>query len=84
MIESTFDHHTNAIEKILIGPHNIGFHCVHHIHPNVGLHSLPNLRDWYLKNSKQYQDKYLIRKKLNWKQDLFGGINQEENHENKV
>lgn len=74
MIESTFDHHMNFFERFFIGPHNIGFHCVHHIHPNVGLHYLPKLRNWYLLNSIQYQEKYLKPKKLSWREDLFGGI----------
>ncbi|MBC7714148.1 MAG: fatty acid desaturase [Rhizobacter sp.] len=77
MIESTFDHHTSVVEKIFVGPHNIGFHCVHHIHPSVGLHHLPKLRDWYLSNSLQYQEKYQTPVKLGWKQDLFGGIHKE-------
>ncbi|MBY0412646.1 MAG: fatty acid desaturase, partial [Bdellovibrionales bacterium] len=77
MIESTFDHHMNVIERFFVGPHNIGFHCVHHIHPHVGLHQLPKLRKWYLENSLQYQEKYLAPKKLTWKQDLFGGINHQ-------
>ncbi len=76
MIESTFDHHTRPLERILVGPNNIGYHCVHHIHPGVGLHNLPKLRDWYLERSKQYQEKYLVPKRLTWKQQLFGGIHQ--------
>ncbi len=59
LIESTYDHHIVFWERILIGPRNIGFHCMHHIHPNVGLHALPKLREWYLKNSTQYRNHYL-------------------------
>ncbi len=77
MIESTFDHHMNFFERFFVGPHNIGYHCLHHIHPHVGLHNLPKLRQWYLDNSKQYQEKYLNPVKLTWRQDLFGGIHQE-------
>lgn len=62
LIESTFDHHTNWWEKLFFGPHNIGYHCMHHIHPTVGIQALPALRDWYLKNSQEYQGKYGIRK----------------------
>ncbi len=58
MIECTFDHHTSGFDKLFLGPHNIGYHCMHHIHPAVGLQNLPQLRDWYLKNSKQYSQKY--------------------------
>ena len=74
MIESTFDHHMSFLEKWFIGPHNIGFHSIHHIHPQVGHHYLKSVRNWYLTHSKQYQEKYLHPKKLSWKQDLFGGI----------
>ncbi|MFA6236577.1 MAG: fatty acid desaturase [Bacteriovorax sp.] len=80
MIESTFDHHLGFLERILIGPRNIGFHCIHHIHPQVGLHALPKLRKWYLENSLQYQQKYNAPKSWNWRQDLFGGIHHEENY----
>lgn len=58
MIESTYDHHMSFFDRILIGPRNIGFHCMHHIHPNVGLHALPRLQKWYLENSEQYKQKY--------------------------
>lgn len=58
MIESTFDHHISLVDQILIGPRNIGYHCMHHIHPQVGFHNLPQLREWYLANCKQYNDKY--------------------------
>lgn len=58
MIECTFDHHTHWFSRMFLGPHNIGYHCMHHIHPKVGLQHLPRLRDWYLKNSPQYEEKY--------------------------
>ncbi|MFZ4713384.1 MAG: fatty acid desaturase family protein [Bacteriovoracaceae bacterium] len=79
MIECTFDHHTSAWERILVGPRNIGYHCMHHIHPGVGLHQLPKLRDWYLENSSYYQERYKTKKKWNWKADLFGSLNDLEN-----
>lgn len=60
MIESTFDHHTSLLDQILIGPRNIGYHCMHHIHPQVGFHHLPALQEWYLANCKQYRDKYAV------------------------
>ena len=76
IIESTFDHHLGILDRLLIGPHNIGYHSIHHIHPNVGLHHLPQLQKWYLKNSKQYQEKYLSPFKWSWREDLFGGVNR--------
>ncbi len=77
LIESTFDHHMTFFSRFFIGPHNIGYHSIHHIHPQVGLHYLDDLQKWYLEHSKQYQAKYLNPKKLTWKQDLFGGIYNE-------
>lgn len=76
MIECTFDHHTNLIERCFIGPHHIGHHCMHHIHPKAGLHVLPKLKKWYLENSKQYQRKYLAPQRPTWKEELFGGIHK--------
>ncbi|GAB4409396.1 MAG: hypothetical protein OHK0056_11360 [Bacteriovoracaceae bacterium] len=58
LLESTFDHHTGLWGKFFFGPHKIGHHCMHHIHPNVGLHYLPRLRQWYLQNCSFYQDSY--------------------------
>ncbi|MDC1174326.1 fatty acid desaturase [Bacteriovoracaceae bacterium] len=58
MIESTFDHHLSWYEKLILGPHNIGYHCIHHIHPNAGLHHLPKIRDWYLQNCYKYGEAY--------------------------
>ncbi len=59
LLENTFDHHTSIWGNILIAPHNIGNHCMHHIHPNVGLQYLNDLRKWYLKNSQEYKSKYI-------------------------
>lgn len=58
MIECTSDHHLGWYGKMLFGPHKIGFHCMHHIHPQVGFNKLPALRNWYLENSAQYSGKY--------------------------
>jgi fatty acid desaturase len=77
LIESTFDHHLHFVDHLFIGPHNIGYHSIHHIHPQVGYHYLPELQKWYLRNCKQYQAKFLRSQKINWRQDLFGGIYQD-------
>lgn len=58
MIESTFDHHLSFWGEIFFAPRNIGYHCMHHIHPNVGLHKLPELRQWYLDNCNEYRSRY--------------------------
>lgn len=59
MIECTFDHHLNLWGKAFFAPHKIGYHCMHHIHPSVGLQHLPKLRNWYLENSVQYKNRYI-------------------------
>lgn len=74
LIESTFDHHLHFIDRIFIGPHNIGYHSIHHIHPQVGYRHLPELQNWYLENCMQYQEKYLNPIKRTWRQDLLGGV----------
>ena len=38
----------------LLAPRNIGYHIVHHIHPQVGLRHLPRLRSWYLTHDPRY------------------------------
>jgi fatty acid desaturase len=58
MIECTFDHHLDFVGQILFAPRNIGYHCMHHIHPAVGLHNLPKLRTWYLENCYSYAKQF--------------------------
>ena len=48
--ECTSDHHLRFFDKWFFGPHDIGYHCMHHIHPSVGVHRLRELRAWYDKN----------------------------------
>lgn len=48
LLRTTCDHHLRWWERIFFAPRNIGFHIVHHIHPQVALTHLPALRDWYL------------------------------------
>ena len=44
---TTNDHHLGWRGRLLLAPRNIGYHVVHHIHPQVGLARLPALSDWY-------------------------------------
>jgi fatty acid desaturase len=46
---TTNDNHLGVIGALGLAPRNIGFHVVHHIHPQVRLEALPRLRDWYLR-----------------------------------
>jgi len=47
-LEITCDHHLAGAGRFFFGPRNIGYHIVHHIHPQVALENLPRLRDWYV------------------------------------
>lgn len=39
--------------RLFLFPHNIGFHQVHHLHPQAGLHRLPVLHEWYLRRNPE-------------------------------
>jgi len=47
IITTTRDNHFGVVGAIVLAPRNIGYHIVHHLHPQVGLAALPQLRDWY-------------------------------------
>jgi fatty acid desaturase len=46
-VRSTCDHHLGLSGWVLFAPHNVGYHRVHHLHPQAALENLPKLRDWY-------------------------------------
>jgi len=48
IIKTTNDNHLGILGSLLLAPRNIGYHTVHHIHPQAGLSALPKLREWYL------------------------------------
>lgn len=50
IIQTTKDHNLSGISQFFLAPRNIGYHIVHHIHPQVAWYALPKLRKWYLKN----------------------------------
>ena len=50
IISTTNDHHLKGVLKFFLAPKNIGYHIVHHLHPQVAWYKLPELRDWYLQN----------------------------------
>ena len=52
IIATTNDNHLDLLGTLLLAPRNIGYHIVHHIHPQVKLGSLPKLRQWYCKKHK--------------------------------
>jgi fatty acid desaturase len=47
IINTTNDNHLGLLGAVGLAPRNIGYHIVHHIHPQVRLDVLPRLRDWY-------------------------------------
>lgn len=47
IIATTNDNHLGLLGAMALAPRNIGFHIVHHIHPQVSLRALPKLRAWY-------------------------------------
>lgn len=49
IVATTNDHHLGSwLDRLVLAPRNIGYHVVHHIHPQVGLAHLPALRGWWL------------------------------------
>ena len=43
----TNDNHLGWLGALGLAPRNIGYHVVHHLHPQVALTALPRLRAWY-------------------------------------
>lgn len=51
IVATTNDHHLDSwLDKLVLAPRNIGYHVVHHIHPQVGLAHLPAVRAWWLRH----------------------------------
>lgn len=55
VLACTSDHGLGLVGRLLTAPLHVGHHVVHHLHPQVSLHHLPRLRDWYL---ARYPDLY--------------------------
>jgi fatty acid desaturase len=47
IIATTNDNHLGLAGTLGLAPRNIGYHVVHHIHPQARLEALPKLRAWY-------------------------------------
>jgi fatty acid desaturase len=48
ILATTNDNHVSGwMGALLLAPRNVGYHVVHHLHPQVGLEHLPALRRWY-------------------------------------
>lgn len=48
IMSTTNDNYLGLTGAIGLAPRNIGYHVVHHIHPQVSLLALPRLREWYV------------------------------------
>jgi len=47
IIDTTSDHNLRGLGRFFLAPRNIGYHVVHHLHPQVAWYALPRLRRWY-------------------------------------
>jgi fatty acid desaturase len=47
IVELTRNHDLGFVGGLLLAPHNVGYHLVHHLHPQAGLEQLPALQRWY-------------------------------------
>jgi fatty acid desaturase len=47
IVATTRNAGTSWLHRWLLAPRNIGFHVVHHLHPQVSLEHLPRLQGWY-------------------------------------
>jgi len=52
MYRQTRTTHANGIERILIAPHNIGYHLDHHLYPSVPFYNLRALHEELLKTDE--------------------------------
>ncbi|MBI3724944.1 fatty acid desaturase [bacterium] len=48
ILETACDHDLGLVGALLIAPHHVGCHVVHHLHPDVSQERLPALREWYV------------------------------------
>jgi len=54
IVATTRDHHLAWWQQVFLAPRNIGFHVVHHLHPQVAQEQLPALRAWYRARHPDY------------------------------
>jgi fatty acid desaturase len=55
IVKTTSDHNLRGVGRFFLAPRNIGYHIVHHLHPQVAWYELPRLRRWYRDNfPKEY------------------------------
>ena len=47
IVRFTRNHHLGWRGKLLLTPHNVGYHLVHHLHPQAAFRNLPKIQEWY-------------------------------------
>jgi fatty acid desaturase len=52
-MRSTRNHHLGWMGRVCLAPHNVGYHLVHHLHPQAALENLPKLQGWYEGRAKR-------------------------------
>jgi fatty acid desaturase len=57
-IRSTRNHHLGFLGSLFFAPHNVGYHLVHHLHPQASLENLPKLQNWYDGRSSFFREDY--------------------------
>lgn len=61
VVGTTRDHTGGLLNRMLLYPHNIGYHTLHHLHPAVAWQNLPVLHDWYRKHMPGYRSARAIK-----------------------
>ncbi len=49
---ATRNHHLGLVGRLLLTPHNVGYHVAHHLHPQAALENLPGLEKWRNRTSQ--------------------------------
>lgn len=57
-LSSTRNHHLGFLGSLFLAPHNVGYHLVHHLHPQASLENLPKLQNWYDRRGSYLVDDY--------------------------
>lgn len=56
VVGTTRDHIGGWLNRMLLYPHHIGYHTLHHLHPTVAWQNLRALHDWYRDNMPGYRE----------------------------